>query len=82
LKKIEFRNYRSCGITGIKNGDWKLIGKINLEENNIQYPKLIIFENWRQKFSLNECRGGDFSWEVNKNKQGRIHELIRKRIYL
>jgi hypothetical protein len=81
IEKIKFRNYRSCEITGITNGDWKLIGKINLEENNIQYPKLIIFENWRQEFSLKERKGIFHGKSIKINREEYMNLLEKGYIY-
>jgi hypothetical protein len=56
LKKIQFRFYKSCKRTGITKKTWKKIGAIDLIENDIKYPSLIIYQEWCSEFSIKESK--------------------------
>ena len=43
LLTVGFKAYKSGKQTAVKKKIWKLIGHIDLEKENIQYPDLVIF---------------------------------------
>jgi hypothetical protein len=49
LLNCGFIKYISCKRGGISKGVWKLIGNIDLEKHNIEYPDLAIFMKYDPK---------------------------------
>lgn len=43
LLSVGFKTYKSGKETAVKKGIWKLIGHIDLEKENIQFPDLAVF---------------------------------------
>ena len=42
----KFKDYKSCKRTGITKKEWKKIGTIDLDKNNIKVPDLVIFMDY------------------------------------
>lgn len=51
-----FKAYKACKETAIRKKIWKLIGHIDLNKENIQFPDLAIFQSWNKSSCLQESR--------------------------
>lgn len=51
-----FKLYQSCKETAINKKIWKLVGKIDLEAENIFFPDLAIFTSWNVEHSFRESK--------------------------
>ena len=54
LSLVGFKAYKDCKETAVKKKIWKLIGHIDLEKKNINYPDLVIFLSYDKEHFI-EC---------------------------
>lgn len=56
LLSLGFKIYKACKETAIRKKIWRLVGHIDLNKENIQFPDLAIFQSWNKSLSLQQSK--------------------------
>lgn len=62
LLSVGFKTYKACKETAVRKKIWKLIGHIDLDNENIIYPDLVIFLPYNEELFIKQSevmRNGD-----------------------